>query len=194
MVLCALLLVTSAATNPTHQFENRLSKSFLATQAQKDVMTGKTQVQLSSINSRGHFPDERHLNLYEPRSVQQVKVKRHPVNTPTNLRSSNIFIRNSWEVLPLQAKLANARREATTRTRDHLNSIYPNFHMGSINENSSTKRSPEPSSSDTSGLTLSIMSPLDVLREKMLLSMANRRIHMKNKISHDNDAFLRKYG
>ena len=57
------------------------------------------------------------------------------------------------------------------------------------------KRSPEPApGADDTAFQLSIMSPLDVLREKMILNIANRRYQMKALRASCNEEYLRAAG
>ncbi|GAV02042.1 hypothetical protein RvY_12655 [Ramazzottius varieornatus] len=186
LLLCLLLTLTSASSSAHPVAVVNDSREDVDLSAQK---LPKNVRALEGASWRAAEP----LMAARQADLSQ-RPQRQAAAYQANLRSTNIFIRNNWEMLPLQLKAAHGRREGATTGRRHpLLSFYPHFYLGDIQDNSSTKRSPLPSSSDT-GLTLSIMSPLDVLREKMLLSMANRRLHLKNKISSDNDAFLRKYG
>ncbi|XP_055346662.1 uncharacterized protein LOC129594115 [Paramacrobiotus metropolitanus] len=54
------------------------------------------------------------------------------------------------------------------------------------------KRSPQPA--EESGLTLSIMSPLDVLRDKMKQQMALRRLMQKSRTASDNAKLMKEFG
>ncbi|OQV16225.1 hypothetical protein BV898_09708 [Hypsibius exemplaris] len=97
----------------------------------------------------------------------------------------NFFLKNNWDKNP-----------AIELFRWHLARGSGTSNTPAVPDEQA-KRSPAPSTAtaeDTAGLQLSIMSPLDNLREKMLLSLANRRYQMRTRLEKNNAKYLAENG